>query len=89
MQHSRKRCFRPCVSTGKPHDNQVRMGQVGRRRVEPPAHSRVIHPGEPAEEVYVQHLDGSYSGVQIAAVNDELWVALRPSTTHETRLRGL
>lgn len=59
------------------------------RRVEQPAHSRILHTGDPVEEVYMQHTDGSYSGVRIAAVDDHLVLDLRTSTTHTPRLRGV
>jgi len=61
---------------------------VRRTRAEQPAHSRVIHDGNPAEEVFVQHRDGSYSSVIIELVNDGLVVDLRPSVTHLPRFKG-
>jgi hypothetical protein len=49
---------------------------------------RVIHPGEPPEQVNVVHNDGSVSEVTVSADNDEFDVEIEPSVTHSPHLHG-
>jgi hypothetical protein len=49
---------------------------------------RVIHPGEPPEQVNVVHHDGSVSEVTVSADNDEFDVEIEPSFTHPPHLHG-
>lgn len=67
----------------------MNTGDVHHKRAEQPAHSRVLHAGDPAEEVYMQHIDGSYTSVRIAAIDDRLVLDMRTSSTHTPRLRGV
>ena len=60
-----------------------------KRGVVEPAHSRIIHPGDPPEVVGVQHADGSYSTVEIGSVDDEVLVRLQSSSTHHPHLTGM
>ena len=49
---------------------------------------RVIHPGEPPEQVSVVHNDGSISEVTVSADDDQLEVRIEPSLTHPPHLHG-
>lgn len=58
-------------------------------RVETPAHSRVMHPGDPPEWVTLAHRDGSFSEVCISAENDTMTLDMYAALTHPPHLTGM
>lgn len=56
--------------------------RIRKRPVETPEHSRILHAGDPPEELYVAHADGSFSEVTVSADGDNLNVAVRAAGNH-------